>query len=776
MPGNKYIKVLIDNQELDLNDEGFSSPISYQYEDEDNFQKKQSSQALGLVVPATVKNDSIANSLHNPGIEDLTEGEVFRRMRDAIIEANGMQVFAGKALLSSATHNSKPLSYEFNLYGNNADWILPLQEATIYDFLKHLKFIFDKSYVETSWSYNGIDESRPLVFAPVRYTKPVGGFQVVNENGQDVYKVVNDNMTLDYLRPSISVYWLLHWGFKSLGYRIQSDFFNTEYFRRLVMPWTWGPFLLSEGVRQDNLDFLAKSSQEGSLWHATYNGPFDVHVDNDATDGAFDNNNVYTWDAGQKAMKWVYSPQFTYGPIDATFHIQCQIDAVAASNPTTHTRLHVKWSKNGSQYQQDTILEINGKFLGKEEVHQMEERWSTVRVSPGDVISAVIWIDQKETNKGRVYTRCNVLAFEFISYNIPIGGSIDFSSYASLKKFKFLDFAAGILDTFNISPQTDPINQVVILEPQHDYSLVDNQANKSGGYYNGDWLNWDDKQDLSKNSVINLYSDNERELFFRFKDDSNDGLIKIIQQRNSTVVGQAKYLFPDRFKAGNKKMENRFFSPVAHADMPQWPSLGTNKVLSPQIVAIVSENVSNTSADEAETTFEPKLCYYKGVITDVGWRFDNQVYNNYPYMFAVNYQPGGENDPVLSYSDELINGKVGKGLLRRFYLQRMAIMRNGQFYKTFFRLNNNDVTNWYHREHIQCRGQKWELVNIKEYDPISEESTEVFMKKHSDIKQVDSDSVFPTNNSVKGEKNLANFDLKYFPGKALTADLPNQTQ
>ena len=51
-------------------------------------------------------------------------------------------------------------------------------------------------------------------------------------------------------------------------------------------------------------------------------------------------------------------------------------------------------------------------------------------------------------------------------------------------------------------------------------------------------------------------------------------------------------------------------------------------------------------------------------------------------MFAVNYKPGGENDPILSYSDEKIGNEgnyiVGKGLIKRFFWQRLAIMNDGR--------------------------------------------------------------------------------------------------
>jgi hypothetical protein len=129
---------------------------------------------------------------------------------------------------------------------------------------------------------------------------------------------------------------------------------------------------------------------------------------------------------------------------------------------------------------------------------------------------------------------------------------------------------------------------------------------------------------------------------------------------------------------------------------------------------MVPENISNTSASEAENTFAPKIGYYKGNISGVGgWRFGTveEGYGpltTFPYLFSVNYKDGGENDPILSYSDEKIKSGsgfvIGKGLLRRYYWSRLAIMRNGQWYNCWFRLKNTDVANQLHREYISYAG------------------------------------------------------------------------
>jgi hypothetical protein len=548
-------------------------------------------------------------------------------------------------------------------------------------------------------------------------------------------------MKPEYMRPALSKYWILYWGFKSLGYKIESEFLDTEYFRRQVMPWTWGNFLFSEGTRLDTLDFLAKSTETVSMLNQNFTGYWDVKASNDSIDGAFDNNGVYTYTNPE--MKWTYLPSFNYGPLQATFYINMAVSAIATAN--SEIELRIQWFKNGVRVinavsdngNGTELLTLEPEFIGRRTFQGVIEDFFTIVVDPGDTVSAKIYLNTDKSSAGIARIHLSVDAFELDYFRIPLGGVINFENFTGFKKHKFLDFLGGIVDEFNLQIQTDPVNKIVYMEPAHPYSLNNDLSQKQGGYFNGDSLDWTQKQDLSKESTIELFSNSERELLFRYKDDSNDGMLKTVQDRNLNKLAVGKYVFPDRFKAGKKEIVNRFFSAVMHYEVKQWAGFGTDPSASPQMITLIPENISNTSRDEAQNTFEPKSAYYKGLQTDVGWIFDGIVQADFPFMFAVNYKEGGEDDPILSYADESIGDPlaptIGKGLLRRFYHQRLAIMRNGQYYTTWMRLNNSDVTNFLHREHIILHGQRWELVEINNYKPLKEESTEVLLRKWSPI-------------------------------------------
>ncbi len=758
MPQDSTLKIRIGNHQVVVDDPSkIKLGIDYKLEDPDDFQKKKGSEATSIRVPATLMNDVVGNTYHQPGIEDLTDGQVFRNFQPAIIEAAGTEIFIGKAKLNEATHTDKPEDYEYDLFGNNLDWSLPLKETTLYDLLQHISFTFTKAVITGSWSFDGTDEQLPYLFAPTRY--------------RDAMTDGDYNMLPEYMRPALSQWWILYWAFKSQGYRISSEFFSTSFFRRRLMPWTWGNFLFSDGTRLSNLDFLAKGLEDIYI-EGDFDDYVDLRVTNDSVNGAFDNNDCYSYNGVLKEMKWTYKSAFNYGILDARFHIAVYADATATAN--SDVKLVARWYKNNVQQgDEDTLVELDAPAIGRRDFIGVVDKFRTIRIQPDDFITVKFFLHIFDSGLGRGNISMHVDAFELEYFRIPLGGQIDFANYTAFKKYKFIDYFRGVVDEWNLSFATDCTNKILYIEPTHNY-LLPGETEVRKGFFNGDFVDWSSKQDLSKKSIIRNYSDLEREQTLRYKNDNNDGLQKVVQDRYQNILASGKYVLPERFKADKKAIENRFFSPVMHYDVDQWKAItGT----APQMIALVPENISNTSNSEAQNTFLPKSVYYKGMIAGWGWRFDTEDLTAFPFMFAVNYKPGGENDPVSSYSDEKIGNDldgyvIAQGLLKRFFLQRMAITRNGEWYTTWFRLNNYDVGQPAHREFKVCQSQRWELVNYTNYNPLSSESTQCMIRKWVPVAPIDDDNTFPSEDSVLNDSQQPGFDTKYARLKCLTSDIP----
>lgn len=746
-----YLKMTINDEELDI-DTNSDFPISfdYQLEDVENFQSKKSSESTGIKIPATLKNQRILNTYHWTAVEDFTKTQLHKGIKKIVVEANGDEIFIGKATPYRAyLKGGKPTSYEVDAFGNNGDWIIDMKELTLYEILKKIELTFDKTTIINSWQFDGNNENLPFVFAPVKYADPLD-----LDSGND------SNYHIKNFRPSISKYFTLFWAFQMFGYKVKSSFMDSPFYRRQVMPWTFGSFLSSEGTKYSIHEFLAKSDIERRF--EDMDDFVDLNVLDTPVPPCFDNNNTvpngdYTY--SNKEMRWKYNTPH-YGPLEVRFAHTIFFDYKI--DLSSIVELNVFWYKKDgisgvtNQIQQNQIFDHEAPTFGSTEGSEQVTVYLDASVNPNDEIICKVRV-RVSPSKTATVARCilKVEEHKIEYFKIPIGGQVTFDSYLPLQKYKFLDFLKGEVDLYNLSFQTDPVNKIVLIEPTHEYSETHDLSIRKKGYFNGDTIDWSDKEDVSKESYVQLYRDNSREFVFKFKDDNNDGGLKVVQDRYKITLASAKYLFGERFKAEKKEFENRFYSPTMHYNVDEFSNVTG---VPPQMICIVPENISNTSSSESQNTFSPKTAYYKGVVSGVGgWRIKDHTgqvtsYQDFPFMFAVNYKNGGHNDPIISYCDEKIgnNGEyiVGRGLLKRFFWQRLAIMNDGRQLNTNMLLNNKDITNWFHQERIILHGEKFELIKIDGFKPLKGSSTGCVLRKWVPITEREKENTYPSEKSI----------------------------
>ncbi|KAA5532656.1 hypothetical protein F0919_17905 [Taibaiella lutea] len=777
MSETKYLNFRINDRPVDVESvEAVPISIDYELENEDNFSEKKSSVSLDISVPATLENDTTFGTYHDANIEN----DAVKNAMDCLIEANGIQLFKGKALVkSTVSQNGNPKAYKLNFYGNNGDWMLPLQDSTLHDFLSSHTHIFNQSVVFNTWyNFNGLSETLDYFYCPVRYSKGL----------------TDGGMTTLDLRPSISVYWIIWRAFKSLGYKIQSSFLDSAYFRGLVLPWTWGDFLLMDSSKLDPLKFKATgtptnmSNYNGdSYWSffgdntdADYligDGAASGNVTNDTFELSYtssplgyDNGGNYSYNTSSGVMQYVFNgtQASLLGVTDIEFTI-----SVPASFDGGECSLWIDWTVIGGGISDQAMIYDNSS-IDDGIIQDTPFVFTVKNVSPGATIQMILFarinVGAVSSAAVRVYGRyffaggggptIQILAttLEVTGFKKVVGSIVDLKIYDELKNYNFLDLLRGLIDLFDLQFQSDPINKIVVIEPTYPYYTGSNPLSKITGYFGLGKIDWSQKMDLAKESELELYSDIEQEFNMLFKDDSSDGAAKRFVDRNSTLPGSSKYIFPNRFKTGKKDNENRFFTPVMHIRMDEWKTLSDDQV-SPQLIAMIPENISNTSASTSQYKFGPKIAFARRVnLSDPVFKngrikFENASYGC-PEMFAVNYNKGGENDPVLTYSDQNVDsatnpkGAVVHGLMRRFFLQRLSIMRYGKRHKAWYNLSTSDITNFYHREAIIQDNAIYHLFNIYGYKPLASESTQCYLWKWFPMSQADSDSCFPSLSSV----------------------------
>lgn len=827
-----YVTLKLDGQALDIpQSEELPVAITYEIEAEDDFRQKKSGTSLDITVPATTENSKKVNTLFNPGAEDFKPNDGFNKPLDFVLIGAGHELMKGKAFVTSGSkQEGKPKDFEVNAFGDNADWAIPNKETTLQDVLSTSTHIFDKATIEASWLHDGTVENEDFVYAPNRNREPFGEPNSA-DTPDEIFRPINS-------RPALFLYWLLYRGFKKAGYKIQSQFFNTDYFRRVVLPWTWGNFFYITDKFLKEMGFLATGNVtvgvhgDGSTvginlgsggaaysWVASnhsgtgssttndvarYDAGNNTHnfkLDNVTTDIGYVGNALeYSYNPATGEATWTYLPAYgSLGTITVGFEVKLSGSVDCSFN--SNGNINIDIFKNGSPFTSfPNVIAASAPTLGTDTAFGTVTKFFEVNnLNPGDTVTMQVSYHAFKSTFGFCFLKIlctgdNIFVHPFsmaspaedvrsyfkLNYiRRQLGSVIEWQKFDKFKNFKWLDLLRGTIDAFNLQLNTDPTSKTVFLEPTHKYDLgASIGAGANPGYYNGNVVEWTQKEDISKKSNVVIFQDYEREVVMQLQDDANDGILKLMQDRHQTQLTQTKYVFPERFKKGSKKIENRFFSGVVHYEHPEFKAITG---IAPQFICLIPENIANTSNPESEYTFAPKLAWYAGLRDRAvvgGWNWDGDTSQDLPYMFAVNYKPGGEADPVLTYCDQRISDGAGGyvkgfGLFKRFYWQRFAIMRHGKLYKSNFMLNNTDVINWLHREFKGIAGQRYQLIKIDAYKPLLPMSTQCNLWKFYPVTDKDADNTYPSDTAVLTGFPVVNTpDILYVPLLCIPSDIP----
>lgn len=825
MSRTPYITAKLEGLELQVpQTDKIPVSLSYALEDDSDFRIKKSGTALDIIVPATPGNAEKCQEIYNPSAEDTLPGIGLNKPLDVILIAAGRELMTGKAfILSGKKTGGKPDSFRLNVFGDNADWVIPLKETTLQQCMSAVTHTFDKATIEDSWNYDGSNEAQSFVYPPVRYREAFGIW-----TGGDAPDMI---YRPDNMRAALFLYWILWRGFKLAGYKIQSTFMDSEYFRRVTVPWVWGNFWYVTDKMLKDMGFLATSpltpvaanpgvtgtpiswqfkslSGTGSStvndfarWDATAGAEEKFKLDNVTSGiGYIGNPLSYSYNPSTGQCTWEYLTAYASlgvltcgfevkltGSIDVSFDSNANVDYEIFHNATLVQTISNVWAASAPTLGTD---EDSGERI---------TNFFVPNLNPGDTVTLRVKYHCFKSTFGFCFLKIYVSGdgiqpdptpggaptidtrgyFKLAYIRRQLGSIIDFRNYDRLSNFKFLDLLRGVIDTFNLQMDTDPLTKTVIIEPTHNFSTDANTAARNNpGYYNGNVVDWTNKEDASDVQETEIFQDFEREVIMRMKDDPNDGILKLLQDRHQSSLTGAKFVFPERFKKGGKDIENRFFSGVSHYFHDKWKDITG---VSPQLICLIPENISNTSNPESESTFAPKLAYYKGLVdrnTYGGWNWDGDTSQDLPLMFAVNYRAGGEGDPILTYCDQRIEDGaggfvIGQGLFKRFFWQRFAIMRHGKKYNSNFHLINSDVIDTHHREFKVIQQQRYQLIAIERYQPMLEKSTACRLWKWYPISQWEAENTFPSETSVLTSSPVpATDDIKYAPLIAFVTDIP----
>jgi len=219
--------------------------------------KKNSTYTQSFNVPGSKNNNDIFNHFYDPASTPTTYD--VRRTFSAYFTYNGNIILDGYIRLNSSTNNRTEKNYNLTFYTEVGDLSSNIGDKFLYDLnLADLVIPYNSDEVRKSqfnWDtmdvFAGTDPVKdervyfPLLFSGYDYvsgdTIDFNASPLLSFNPSNTGSFVNREYPLpfNYYRPAISVRELYTQIVNQAGYRIDSSFLDTSYFKRFFLPLTF---------------------------------------------------------------------------------------------------------------------------------------------------------------------------------------------------------------------------------------------------------------------------------------------------------------------------------------------------------------------------------------------------------------------------------------------------------------------------------------------------------------------------------------------------------
>jgi hypothetical protein len=713
-------RLIIDGQECDLKEGIFPFSISYKV-DKGGF-IAASAAKRSVVLPATANNDAIFGDW---GAISNNNGDA-AEFRPFSYSQGGVTLFKGQAELQSSPLQSdryrfRSKEYKVDLYGNNADWALLLQDARLSDY-EYQNQIYNQSTIVNGWYAD--------------YPSDDGGFTVVKWKEWEKPGKVK----LEELTPFVFIRTILDKAFQSIGYRIISNFLDSEAFTRLIhlapLPDRY-PQEFSEdylniaastaaGPEPFNgfVDFLTQTKTPALLdpydeatgvYTVPFTGFYEITVFAQVTnfnDGGTGNGYVFT---GQTSINSLPNsiPSSAFGA-----GVNLVAPAPYNSNETWNNTSDVVFLQAGDELR---LTLFTGAQAGV--TYDYSLSWSV--------------IGEAELTFG-----CPLI------YKYLLGNG------------KVLDMIKDLQLMFNLRFEADPLSRQVVIEPADQYlyqantNVNDNPPTEPlqlrQGFYRT--TGQDDTQDFDLSRESELYNEVNVPKITQLQYITEGDTEEFLEVNQALGIYTAQYILPDnRFNDTTEVRELSYFAKtICELDRDITADDSQRSV---QVPLIYPQNyIEDPTASEANYEVTPRILYFGGFrpFRDANLRWDAFGNFGYPLSFMVNYQDA--TDFSISFANELVNDIEVPGLLRSFHLQDFARKRIGKRLEAFYFWDILKISALTFRDRIYFDGREYVLSEVDGYRPLLETPTKTVLLLDQLPEQEDADAI--NNTLINGKATL----------------------
>jgi len=694
------IKVLIDNKQVDLPTDSFILNMTYSLKDKNGIAINTGSRSeYSFEFPATNNNNLIFSRFWDIA-ENTANKQVFL---DAYIEVNGMAFFQGKCQLTGVDirpdlYYWQGKTYKVAFYGNNVDWTVQVGN----------KFLYEYDYGTHTYNDSNIYLGLANVYSIFT------SYKYILIKWKDW--AVAGQVDIFEFTPALFIRTIVDRIFADINYTLQSNFFNTEFFKRLVLP-----VPLQDKISDPRyaIDYL------------------NVEV-NDVILGA--NGNYYPFIFTNQTVTpplavpnpYDNTTGFYTVPVTGYYYVVYNVEVIEPINPY---QIVTYISRNASIFPVTVPVTYYNSFFGVNGNITYSFTSNVLSMNAGETLSLFM---QSATVVGT--TQYTISMQIFGEAQVSSGLNIDFRYFIN-QTWNSLDFIKGLAHAFNLTFQTDVNNRVVTIEPADTYLYQVNNpstTNLRNGFYGSTTIDKTQNVDLDKEGEIFSVSEIPNQFILSWQYDSNDPTLDAINAGAGLDLMQAQFNFPsNRFQSGQDVIENPFFSAtLCVSDSSIRDPASALDVIIPQIWS--ANYLTQPTSTEANYDILPRILYsdqnflnYNGSVQIYSPVLQptapNLLLTALPSAWMIDYNNSAGNSMSLSFGNETVNGFLIKGLLERFYLYEFIRQQSGKQVECYVFWDIVEIFNLDFRKLVKIHGDNFILQEVNSFNVALNRSTKTYL-------------------------------------------------
>jgi hypothetical protein len=580
-------------------------PLSLSVDDFKNVAEKVQSYSKAFNLPATKRNNQIFDNIFEITRTDTGLNFNPYKRTKAILKQDGFLLFEGYLRMLDISDKSGEISYNVNLYSEVVALADVLGDKTFSDLdFRELEHAYQKTNIKNSWN-----DTAPQ--ASITYTNPsTSGFRdtyltvkypfvdwtheqlVGGSTGTNAASGFPEYTALGQIfRPFINIKYLIDRIFKVVPFTYESDFFNTDEFKKLYMDFNWGS---------------NESSSEPSSTGFTFISPL-LPSTTSFTNCQLNNPNTFSSDLGYDDVnhRFIAPNNNTQYNLQVDLKFQYVSGTVGSSYRIAH--------KNSSGTLLNEYQLLNGNAnpsFGSIESYTVNQN---VNLQQNDTLQ-VQW---KTVTAGNYFQHPNTSnsIIATIGSGLVTTNTLLQNLRGELGQWNFLK---GLLTMFNLVTLPDEDNPSNIrIEPYGDAFISSGDtANPNFFDDTSTELDWTDKIDVSEMKLVPL-TDLNKKTIFKFVEYEDDYAFNVYKRDVNHLYGSKKYDASDfTILAGEDEIiAEPFAATVVKPLMSQYPDLITPALYS-------------MDDDESTEGFEnsPRIMFNNGVKSAAAGTFTSCTY------------------------------------------------------------------------------------------------------------------------------------------------------